>query len=240
MRFTRSALLLCMLGSVAACGSETLLDPGTGGAGAGTGGAGAGTGGAGAGTGGAGSGMMGDVGTACDPEAMTSTCASGRCEIGLESGGFCTASCTANDGCPMGYECRTDLNSEEADAKICQVACGDVTYQGTCSGAELVYCSPAGVDRINCASANGENGMPLGCAKVSEEYGYDCVPSNFTVGCGEVSQDGQCDGNTVVWCEGTEGGEVKRQDCAAGEECALVGGRAECRTPGTTGCGNDS
>ena len=55
-------------------------------------------------------------------------------------------------------------------------------------------------------------------------------------GCGTESYDGRCDGTEIVYCESPESG-VARLDCAPDYECGVRDGYAECRVPGSSGCG---
>ncbi len=55
-------------------------------------------------------------------------------------------------------------------------------------------------------------------------------------GCGGESFDGRCEGSTIVYCESPESG-VATIECAPDFECGVKDGYAECRVPGSAGCG---
>lgn len=57
-----------------------------------------------------------------------------------------------------------------------------------------------------------------------------------TTPCEGESVDGRCEGSEVVYCQSIESG-VARFDCAPDYECAVVDGYADCRLPGSAGCG---
>lgn len=54
--------------------------------------------------------------------------------------------------------------------------------------------------------------------------------------CGDVTYDGLCEGTTLVYCQSQESGVV-RVECAPEFECGVRDGYAECRLPGSGGCG---
>lgn len=97
------------------------------------------------------------------------------------------------------------------DALVCERAgdpvpaegCGDVTYQGYCDGDAVVWCEN-GLQRKQCSSG-------LTCGWQDDTVGYNCV-APATAGCGDVTYEGYCEDNTVVWCEGDT---LRRKDCSA-------------------------
>lgn len=177
------------------------------------------------------------VGDACDPN--HDQCP-GFCLDQGDGEGVCSRSCNMLDpnACPNGYQCqdipgRSDLNS----ACLPDVGCGDVSFKGQCQGNLLVYCDQDGIVSFDCAALRGENGEPLQCALVSEEYGSDCISSTFEAGCDGVSLEGICDGNTLRYCESLESGKVREITCAPGETCAIDSdGYAQCEAGNAGGC----
>jgi hypothetical protein len=76
--------------------------------------------------------------------------------------------------------------------------CGDLTYTGRCEGDALAWCEAGFVKTYDCA-ANGKT-----CGYQDDAVGYNCVagtPVTEPAGCGDVTFDGSCDGETLVWCE---------------------------------------
>jgi hypothetical protein len=92
--------------------------------------------------------------------------------------------------------------------------CGDVTYEGYCKDSTVVWCEDGKLKSQDCAS------LSLTCGWEAA-VGFNCIQPEQAAqaggACGNVTYQGHCDGNTVVWCEG---GELKKYDCgAAGLGC---------------------
>lgn len=68
-----------------------------------------------------------------------------------------------------------------------------------------------------------------------ETVAPDTAPDTSS-GCGAITPEGQCDGSEIVYCQSIESG-VARYDCGPDYECGVVDGVAECRLPGSAGCG---
>ena len=91
--------------------------------------------------------------------------------------------------------------------------CGNVTVTGMCFDSKTVlFCDGGELQTMTCAA--GEicdlNTLFDGAAA--------CVGTRYA-GCGDVSENGQCVGNTLLYCEGTR---VKERTCADGTTCAWV------------------
>ena len=182
----------------------------------------------------------GDVGQACTPQS------SGECRFAcleLSDGtGVCIDECGAGSGitCPAPFRCdqRVDGSGEPISVCLPTSSCGALTFQGECSGSVLRFCDTEGPVELDCAQIAGADGSPLTCGFVNQDLGNDCVPGGFTGGCGMETPAGRCDGNAVVQCESVESGRVVRIECPAGQECGIgPEGQAECRMPGSAGCG---
>ena len=116
------------------------------------------------------------------------------------------------------YECQYPVSNAPAPVDS---GCGAVTNTGTCDGQDLLYCEDGELKGAHC----GEKGTVCG---FDQKLGwYDCMeaptrkpPVDTTPpasGCGTVDMVGECDGDTVVWCEGTT---LQTLDCAsAGRTC---------------------
>lgn len=98
------------------------------------------------------------------------------------------------------------------DDPITPVGCGDVSWEGECDGDTVLWCEDDEVQELDC----GSDGQDCGW---SDEGGfYDCLDPGG--GCGDVTAEGDCDGDTVQWCEG---GAVQTLDCASdGQECGWI------------------
>ncbi len=91
--------------------------------------------------------------------------------------------------------------------------CGNVTATGMCLDSKTVlFCEGGELQTMTCASGEScdLNAVFDGVAA--------CVGTRYA-GCGDVSESGQCAGNTVVYCEGTR---VKERTCLDGTTCAWV------------------
>jgi len=87
-------------------------------------------------------------------------------------------------------------------------------------------------------AAAGDTGATTATATTTTgpDAGAETVDPPVNGACGDVSIDGRCEGSEVVYCEAIETG-VARFDCAPDYECAVVDGYADCRVPGSAGCG---
>ncbi|MEZ4266607.1 MAG: calcium-binding EGF-like domain-containing protein [Myxococcota bacterium] len=176
-------------------------------------------------------------GEACDFEAETTACADSCVQIG--DAGVCSDLCDTDDTCPAGWRCDTEF-PDAGMAGMClpNAECGDLTLYGKCEGTVIKYCAFGGPADFDCATDTDEQGVPLACGLVSDDYGYDCVSATYNGGCGEVSDGGSCDGNTLSYCASQANGDVVTVDCSAdGLVCVASGGFADCVTTGATGCG---
>ncbi len=91
--------------------------------------------------------------------------------------------------------------------------CALVSYEGVCLGDVLTYCGATGPVIVDCAAQN------MVCAYDPEKSYFDCVqPPPTTTGCGYVSFEGECVGDTLEYCENDT---VYTLDCAAtGKTCS--------------------
>jgi hypothetical protein len=127
------------------------------------------------------------------------------------------------------------------------MACGDVSYAGCCDGSTLTWCEGGEIRIIDCT----QNAEAPGCGWSDEAGFYDCSaypypdPSGMnplncdgsggTVtpgGCGSVSYEGCCSGQTLYYCES---GSLETLDCG---EAPFCGWNADsnyfgCGTPGS-------
>lgn len=111
--------------------------------------------------------------------------------------------------------------------------CISIDEKGLCDGNILVWCDGGQVERKSCTRDNNKV-----CQKVSDDDGYACVegPDSSTDGdsCPGVSDDGYCEGDTLVFCSR---GEVRRQDCTKqrpGKSCVEDDGKPHCAVVATT------
>lgn len=184
-------------------------------------------------------GTTGDVGQSCTPggDSCANVC------LQLQSGdGVCIDTCGPQGrvDCPDGYKCNTRPKDDGTTVDVClpNASCGDLTYQGYCDGAQLHYCATEGAVTVDCAGATGQNGQPMQCAVVNPAIGSNCVSSVFNSGCGAETEEGRCDGNTLVFCESVASGNIIRQDCSGADVCSTSNGRAACLPPNVSGCGD--
>jgi len=109
------------------------------------------------------------------------------------------------------------LDCERPGDPVPAEGCGDVSYQGYCDGDAVVWCENSGLQRKQCGSGTT-------CGWQDDAVGYNCV-APAAAGCGDVTYEGYCEDNTVVWCEGDT---LRRKDCNAtaltcGYQSAAVG-----------------
>ncbi len=98
--------------------------------------------------------------------------------------------------------------------------CGDVSYEGYCSGDTVIWCDEGQLMEANCAEYGYSCGYSGGI--------YDCVTETAapSSGCGGVSYEGYCDGDVVVWCDG---GTLYQADCGSvGLDCGWTGSIYDC------------
>ncbi len=97
--------------------------------------------------------------------------------------------------------------------------CGGETYEGRCDGDTLVWCQSGSVHEVDCAM-DGET-----CGWQDATVGHNCLADGQTdapaepvqdEGCGSLTYQGRCDGDTLVWCAGDA---VQSYTCADGETC---------------------
>jgi len=184
----------------------------------------------------------GDTGRSCDPDGPDGQC-NFYCLGRGDGTGSCVELCGDSGGnvCVGEFACNTVQGSDGAPFEVClpNASCGDLDFRGRCDGDDLVYCDTEGPVTIPCGASMAEDGQPLRCAEVSQEYGHDCVAGGFSGGCGAETLAGRCEGNAVVYCVSLESGDVERLECPAGQECGVsADGLAGCRVPGSDGCGS--
>ncbi len=97
-------------------------------------------------------------------------------------------------------------------------SCGEVTPEGFCDGDQAVWCEGGSLTRVDCA-ASGRI-----CADDGTGH-MRCI--DLSDPCGDVTEQGTCEGNTAVWCEA---GALMSLDCAlTGLVCGDDGtGRMRC------------
>lgn len=134
--------------------------------------------------------------------------------------------------CSVGTDCAGELVCDRSfPSGACTLPCGDGCPDGSAcvawGGSDL--CLPACTGDADCRDG-------WTCS------GGACVPQPTTQdGCGDVTPNGHCEGNTLVYCESLDTGVVRRVDCPTDQECTVgTDGLAECVVPGTTGCGTVS
>lgn len=79
--------------------------------------------------------------------------------------------------------------------------CGSVTFEGECSGDTLQYCNNGTLVSSDCSNQG------LTCGYNAQAGYYDCVAGSGgsgTSGCGSVTTEGECTGDTLQYCDGSE------------------------------------
>ena len=91
--------------------------------------------------------------------------------------------------------------------------CGNVTATGMCLDSKtVVFCDHGSLTSMACA--DGE----ICDLNAAFDGAAACVGTRYA-GCGDVSESGQCVGNTLLYCESSR---VKERVCAAGTTCAWI------------------
>lgn len=109
--------------------------------------------------------------------------------------------------------------------------CGDVTENGRCEAAQLVYCSTNEVTRLDCAQ--------VGADCVTANGRADCAVPSRTASCGTLTALGTCEGALLKYCNSSSvvAATPAQIDCAAyGQTCdpdAASDGGAKCVPVGT-------
>lgn len=146
--------------------------------------------------------------------------AAGQCEQNNMVAAYCVNNQVRRDVCPQsqhcaylpsasGYRCVDTLTD----------SCQGITAFGECNGGTLSWCSNGQLLQRPCTQC-GER-----CELVNNQVGYACVSGTTPVGCGNVTAEGYCDGNTIVWCD-TDTNTVKRWTCPYGSPCGTPPGYA--------------
>ena len=154
----------------------------------------------------------------CVPDCSGKSCGDDGC------GGAC-GSCPPGQGCSADGQCSSDCAPSCAGKDCgddgCGGSCGSCPQGTSCAEDGLCVdgCKPDCLDK-QCGSdgCGGQCGVcPNGFAC---DAGGQCSPS--ASGCGDVTEKGQCDGNSVQWCQG---GEIQTFDCESqGKICGLKEG----------------
>ncbi|MEQ9324103.1 MAG: SpoIID/LytB domain-containing protein [Polyangiaceae bacterium] len=98
--------------------------------------------------------------------------------------------------------------------------CGDVTYEGTCEGDVLSYCSDYGVLEVRDCAEQG-----LTCAPHPGYAGNECLPA-LEEDCSEGGGPAKCYGTFLVRCSGDAPAYI---DCASlGMACGYYEDRVDC------------
>jgi len=96
--------------------------------------------------------------------------------------------------------------------------------------------SPGWLDADDVAAEGALDGAAAPDGDVLADIGEVAAETTPIAGCGNESVAGRCDGSEIVYCESSESG-VARVECAPDYECGERDGYAECRLPGSGGCG---
>jgi hypothetical protein len=104
-----------------------------------------------------------------------------------------------SDWSPKNYVAIRYVNMEEGGSvPSTPSGCGDLSFSGQCDGDVLSWCEGGKIKTYDCA-ANGKT-----CGYQDDSVGHNCIagaPVTQPAGCGDVSYEGKCDGETLVWCE---------------------------------------
>ena len=108
--------------------------------------------------------------------------------------------------------------------------CGDLTLEGMCSalGTEVVWCEDGAIQSKLCAD---------GCGFDADSGYFDCLPPLAIDECGDVTSEGLCDLDTLLYCED---GELVETLCAEGCGFDESAGYFDCLTaaPPIDECGD--
>lgn len=122
-----------------------------------------------------------------------------------QDGAFCNTSSEC---------CYSSCNSGVCgDSQPSAGGCGDVTYEGSCQGNSVTWCESGTLNESSC-----DPGSVCGWDSANNFYG--CI-SDQSGDCGDVTYEGECQGNTVAWCEN---GTLHESTCNAGSTCGWDSG----------------
>ncbi len=163
----------------------------------------------------------GSSGMSCQSNGAGANCEASACgEVTYE--GECSGSTLKfclDDARLIEVDCATEYGLEcgfadEDIGFVCQAAdsgdsCGDLTFEGTCEGNTARWCENGVPQELDCASAD------LVCGDVSLDGAQvkACVAEG--TGCGDITFEGECQGDTVVWCQN---GELATKDCSTSSQ----------------------
>jgi V8-like Glu-specific endopeptidase len=132
-------------------------------------------------------------------------CGNGKCETG-ETKATCPSDCSTTTGCGDGA-CGDGENFQVCPADCSAASCGDVSFEGCCSGQLLEYCDGGKLQMIHCG------GNPS-CGWNAEGKYYDCGTPGAADPSGANPQ--ACTGGATCGngaCEAGESAASCAQDC---------------------------
>ena len=92
--------------------------------------------------------------------------------------------------------------------------CGTVTSKGQCSGNVLSYCENSKLVTADCSLV----GSGQTCGLDTKQNVYDCLGESSNGACGDITGNGVCQGNTLIFC--AEGGSLIQMSCTGqGKTC---------------------
>lgn len=150
------------------------------------------------------------------------SCNQGSC-LAPENG--FTGDCKSDDDC-YGPEWLCECNDCASGCVAAPDKCGGITYDGCCAqDGNLKYCENNAITSVDCGSFEQ-------CGWDPDNGWYDCGfsaegPEDFPKNCpgegpcGDVPEEGVCQGDVLKWCEADQ---IKETDCAAdGKQCGADG-----------------
>ncbi len=132
------------------------------------------------------------LGTACPSNSSPNAFGDCQCDEGFQGSPFgldggcvvVSSDCPDNshpewpdpNADPDAYDCLCNrgyvADAVTSECVIPPGGCGAETFYGRCSGQDLVYCGPDGIERVDCAGAD------LVCGLVDSRIGFDCLNPN--------------------------------------------------------------
>ena len=148
------------------------------------------------------------------PEDCGAVSDAGACSNDQRVATFCAGGVLRRDPCGADEICG-DASGGKRCIATADNPCGDTSAFGECIGDTLFWCdasSGQGVVRVrDCGECGNE-----ACLLADNVTGFVCAENP----CGELTFQGECDGNTARWCEDNA---IQEQSCDdTGESCGFV------------------
>jgi len=150
----------------------------------------------------------------CGEVTYEGECSGSTLRFCLEDARLIEVDCDSEYGLECGFE--NDSIGFVCKAPESGSACGDLTFEGTCEGDTVRWCENGEARELDCGSST----LTCGDYDLEGQTIKACVDDGTAGDCGSVTFEGECQGDTVVWCDN---GSLQTKDCASEDKaCDLI------------------